>query len=127
MIMEIATGHCYGCGCPFTFCPDCVVTIAVDPMANRAPDVDAEGRTQPPDPAAVARSVQRPVCPECVERANERRAPGETIEPESDRHARHVGVYGTSGGVGLTNAVIEQLAEDAETGYDVARFRPRRG
>jgi len=33
--------------------------------------------------------------------------------------------YGTSGGVELTNEVIERLAREAEGGYDVKRLRPR--
>lgn len=33
--------------------------------------------------------------------------------------------YGTSGGVELTDALIGQLAEDAENGYDPSLFRPR--
>lgn len=35
--------------------------------------------------------------------------------------------HGKSGGVGLTDEVIERLADEAEKGYDVKRLRPRRG
>ncbi|HEY8691527.1 MAG TPA: CopG family transcriptional regulator [Chloroflexota bacterium] len=33
--------------------------------------------------------------------------------------------YGTSGGVEITDKVIERLADEAERGYDPARLRPR--
>jgi len=33
--------------------------------------------------------------------------------------------YGTSGGVKITDAVIERLADRAERGFDHARLRPR--
>lgn len=35
--------------------------------------------------------------------------------------------YGTSGGVELTEEVIEKLAAEAEAGYDVSQLVPRRG
>ncbi len=34
-------------------------------------------------------------------------------------------VYGTSGGVEITDALIERLAEEAERGFDPERLRPR--
>jgi hypothetical protein len=34
--------------------------------------------------------------------------------------------YGTSGGVEITDAVVERLADRAERGLDHARLRPRR-
>lgn len=33
--------------------------------------------------------------------------------------------YGTSGGVEITDAVIERLADEAERGYEPAKLRPR--
>lgn len=33
--------------------------------------------------------------------------------------------YGTSGGVKITDAVIERLADEAERGFDPARLHPR--
>ena len=33
--------------------------------------------------------------------------------------------YGTSGGVELTNSLIERLVKEAARGYDVKRIRPR--
>lgn len=33
--------------------------------------------------------------------------------------------YGTSGGVALTDGLVERLADEAEAGYDVEQLRPR--
>lgn len=33
--------------------------------------------------------------------------------------------HGTSGGVELTDELVERLAKEAEHGYDVERLRPR--
>jgi CRISPR-associated endonuclease/helicase Cas3 len=33
--------------------------------------------------------------------------------------------YGTSGGVQITDALIERLADEAERGFDHAKLRPR--
>lgn len=33
--------------------------------------------------------------------------------------------YGTSGGVEITDTVIERLADEAERGYEPAKLRPR--
>ncbi|MGH2365764.1 MAG: CopG family transcriptional regulator [Chloroflexota bacterium] len=33
--------------------------------------------------------------------------------------------YGTSGGVEITDAVIQRLADEAEQGFDPAKLRPR--
>ncbi len=35
--------------------------------------------------------------------------------------------YGTSGGVEITDAVIERLADEAERGFDPAKLRPHGG
>ena len=35
--------------------------------------------------------------------------------------------YGTSGGIELTDELIEKLAKEAEEGIDLSRLRPRRG
>lgn len=34
--------------------------------------------------------------------------------------------FGTSGGVELTDEVVEQLADEAEQGYEPDQFKPRR-
>lgn len=41
-------------------------------------------------------------------------------EPETDEPLR------TSGGVELTDELIERLAAEAEAGYDVSKLQPRR-
>ncbi len=35
--------------------------------------------------------------------------------------------YGTSGGIEITDAVIERLADEAERGFDPAKLRPHGG
>jgi hypothetical protein len=60
----IALGPCWSCGERFTFDPDTVVSILVDPDTNLPPDL---GHTDP------QRAIARPLCPSCVERANRQR------------------------------------------------------
>ena len=35
--------------------------------------------------------------------------------------------YGTSGGIELTDELLDKLAREAEEGIDISRLRPRRG
>ncbi|MFG3439404.1 hypothetical protein ACGF0J_19370 [Nonomuraea sp. NPDC047897] len=63
------TGRCYGCKREFSFDPGEVTTFLVDPETGRPPGITALGTLRPAAPDAVARSVDLPVCPECVERA----------------------------------------------------------
>ncbi len=35
--------------------------------------------------------------------------------------------YGTSGGIELTDEVLDELVREAEEGYDLSRLTPRRG
>lgn len=66
-----AVDVCYVHGEPFTFDPVSVVTVPIDPQTGLPPDVDADLQPVPsPDPDAVARSVWRPICDPCVQRAN---------------------------------------------------------
>jgi len=69
-----AYGQCYTCGQPFTFNPDRVPSALVDPTTGRPPDVSENGVTVTPTREAVARSVRQPLCANCVERINARRA-----------------------------------------------------
>ena len=66
----LAYGHCYTCGRGFTFDPDLVPSVPIDPYTNKPLDVDPS-----PDGLAVARAraVKQPVCDECVRRINENR------------------------------------------------------
>lgn len=73
-----ALGPCYVHGGIFEFDPDRVLSVMVDPVTNRPPDVDAEGNTielsMEDFRAAVDRAVKKPVCPDCVEKLNATRA-----------------------------------------------------
>lgn len=68
----LAYGPCWACGRLFTFHPDLVPSIPIDPGTNRPADLGG-------DPANVTR---QPVCENCIGRANEnRRATGRPLIP----------------------------------------------
>lgn len=74
----IAFGPCCVCGNVFSFNPDQVPSILMDPETGRPPDVDENGHPTQPSPEAAARAVKRPYCPVCAKALNtERRARGE--------------------------------------------------
>lgn len=68
----IGTAPCFICGQPFTFDVETVVSVWIDPQTNRPPDVNVFNERITPDPAAVERAVQRPICPEDVQTLRER-------------------------------------------------------
>lgn len=43
----------------------------------------------------------------------------------SDKQKKKEKTYGTSGGVVLTDAVLDELVAEAEAGYDLSKLRPR--
>jgi hypothetical protein len=55
-----AFGPCWSCGLRFTFDPDLVPSIPIDPLTNRPSDMGG-------DPDLV---VRQPICGSCVEAAN---------------------------------------------------------
>lgn len=63
-----AIGPCFICGQQFTFDPETVQSVWVDPQTNRPPDVNSLGEHITPDPAAVERAVRLPICPNDVAR-----------------------------------------------------------
>ncbi|MFC4118469.1 hypothetical protein [Nonomuraea zeae] len=63
------TGRCYACKSTFSFDPQKVETMLVDPETNRPPGITALGTLRPALPDAVARSIDEPICPECIEKA----------------------------------------------------------
>jgi hypothetical protein len=63
----IAYGACFACGRMFTFNPNWVPSVPIDPQTRRPPDVGADGLHCEPDRAAVARAVREPLCESCVE------------------------------------------------------------
>lgn len=66
----IAIGRCFTCRKKFTFNPDRVPSVLIDPETNRPPDVDASGQRIDPSKAAIERSVKRPYCPYCAKTMN---------------------------------------------------------
>lgn len=62
-----ALGPCLVCGQPFTFDPETVPSVPIDPVTGLPPDLGG-------DPA---RARRQPLCPPCVTKANkERKARG---------------------------------------------------
>lgn len=58
-----AFGRCWSCGRSFTFDPDRVPSIPIDPVTNRPSDMGG----------IPERVVKQPICRGCVEAANENR------------------------------------------------------
>jgi hypothetical protein len=68
-----AFGECWLCGRHFSFDPDLVPSVFVDPATGRPPDVTEQGEAIVPEREAVERAMRVPLCADCVELANERR------------------------------------------------------
>lgn len=66
----VVFGTCWTCGKSFTFNPELVPSIFIDPMTSLPPDVDEHSKPQEPDAEAIERAVRQPLCAECVERSN---------------------------------------------------------
>jgi hypothetical protein len=67
---EITTiGRCHACKRTFSFKPAEVTTITIDPETGLPPDRTPLGGHREPSPEAVARAVEAPICPNCVDRA----------------------------------------------------------
>ncbi|MEU8105509.1 hypothetical protein AB0C18_17470 [Nonomuraea muscovyensis] len=62
-------GGCYVCKRTFTFTPASVMKVMIDPETGLPPGVTVWGAFREPTPEATARSVERPICPDCVARA----------------------------------------------------------
>lgn len=54
----VAIAPCWSCGSPFSFDPETVPSVGIDPASNLPSDLAGA------DPAAA---VYRPICPPCVE------------------------------------------------------------
>ncbi|MFI9556796.1 hypothetical protein [Nonomuraea endophytica] len=75
------TGRCYGCKREFSFDPAEVETFLVDPETGLPPGLTVLASLRPATPEAVARSVDLPVCPDCIERAKRFPREGEADRP----------------------------------------------
>ena len=71
--MVIVMTACFVCGQPFTFNPNWVPSVPIDPRTGRPLDVGADGKPQPVEPGAEERAVKQPLCESCVELINENR------------------------------------------------------
>jgi hypothetical protein len=60
----IAMGPCWSCGTLFTFDPDLVPSLPIDPETSRPPDLGG-------DPA---RAISQPICQDCIAKANANRS-----------------------------------------------------
>lgn len=60
----LAIGPCFVCGEPFSFDPDTVDSVPIDPVTQLPPDLG--GRQE--------RAVKRPICTRCMKLVEERRA-----------------------------------------------------
>ncbi|MEV4115828.1 hypothetical protein [Nonomuraea sp. NPDC049695] len=65
------TGRCYMCKRTFSFDPKEVMTVLIDPETRMPPGITVLGSLRPAKPEAVARSVDEPICPDCVRRAKQ--------------------------------------------------------
>lgn len=70
----LAMGVCYGHKGRFSFNPDTVVVVMIDPVTGFPPDVAPDGSNIIPTEEARARAVTRPLCDRCVQRVNRGRA-----------------------------------------------------
>jgi hypothetical protein len=80
---------CVMCGRTDAQCPDCVNTIAIDPLTNLPPDVEyIDGRAthKTPDEAAKQRSRQQPLCDRCIAAAKAQGRP--ELVTAAERHSR---------------------------------------
>ncbi|MER6949989.1 hypothetical protein ABT294_38835 [Nonomuraea sp. NPDC000554] len=56
-------GRCYSCGRTFGFDPATVTMFLIDPETTLPPGMTVLGTPREPSPEAVARSVEKPICP----------------------------------------------------------------
>lgn len=64
-------GRCYVCKRTFGFIPASVTTVTIDPETGLLPGMTVLATFREPTPEATARSVQEPICPDCLDRAKQ--------------------------------------------------------
>jgi hypothetical protein len=72
-------GPCFMCGQPFSFDPDQVTSVPIDPVTGLPPDLGGQ----------AGRAVRQPICPPCCKRANVERAK-RGLEPLDERDSLEV-------------------------------------
>jgi hypothetical protein len=77
---EITTiGGCYVCKRTFSFVPESVTVVSIDPETGLPPGMTVLGTLREPTQEASARAVEKVVCPDCVSRAKQ------LLEPPAPR------------------------------------------
>ena len=66
----IGFGRCWSCRRQFTFDPELVPSVPIDPVTGLPPDVDEQIRQVEPVQLAIERAVKQPLCRNCVELVN---------------------------------------------------------
>jgi hypothetical protein len=66
----LAIGPCVACENPFSFNPDNVPIVSIDPATGMPPDVDPVTWEPLPQPRKVAETARMPICPTCVAAVN---------------------------------------------------------
>jgi hypothetical protein len=64
-------GGCYVCKRTFSFVPETVTVVTIDPETGLPPGMTVLGTFREPTPEALARAVAEPICPDCVGRATQ--------------------------------------------------------
>ncbi|MEU4540397.1 hypothetical protein AB0G15_36710 [Streptosporangium sp. NPDC023825] len=64
-------GKCYACKRTFSFIPASVTTVTIDPETGLPPGMTVLATFREPAPEATARSVEEPLCPNCLDRAKQ--------------------------------------------------------
>jgi hypothetical protein len=75
-------GRCHACKRTFGFIPGSVTTMTIDPETGMPPGMTVLGTHREPTPEATARSVEVPICPDCVHKAKQYR---ESLQPPALR------------------------------------------
>ena len=94
MSSELAMTYvCWACRELSIGCPDCVVSVLVDPETELPPDiarVNGKAETVTPTPEAVARALPQPICDDCVMLRNVIHSRATQWRTGADRHRTHL-------------------------------------
>jgi hypothetical protein len=67
---ELVLGTCWACHSPFTFNPDLVPSVPVDPETDFVLDVAPDGSARAFTAEEYARAIKQPICESCIRRTN---------------------------------------------------------
>lgn len=66
-------GRCHACKRAFRIVPASVTTVTIDPETGLPPGMTVLGTSREPTQEATTRSVEVPICPDCVNKAKQYR------------------------------------------------------